>query len=161
MAPTRGRPGESVFAVDYTICSRCRLEWVEQPHSDPPCQRCGLATAGLAALRAEHPGIVRQPLGGHFTDSQVHCCVLSGPREGEEQPLEGVSAIEGQTGVVERRHVESAQREALERVEFFFAAEFDEESDAVRGPPPRIVFGVTEDRPQITCEAFCGLCRFG
>lgn len=63
--------GEVVFAVDYQICRRCRLGWVEQPHTDPPYQRCGLAAAGLAALRAEHPGLSWHTLGGHFRDSQA------------------------------------------------------------------------------------------
>ncbi|PGH47202.1 hypothetical protein CRI70_30040 [Streptomyces sp. Ru87] len=47
------------------------MGWVEQPYSAPPYQRCGLATAGLAPLRAEHPGIVWHTPGGHFTDSQA------------------------------------------------------------------------------------------
>jgi hypothetical protein len=29
---------------------------IEQPYTLPRYQRCGLAAAGLAALRAEHPG---------------------------------------------------------------------------------------------------------
>ncbi|WP_406354211.1 hypothetical protein [Streptomyces sp. NBC_00658] len=63
--------GEFVFAVDYQICRRCRLAWVEQPYTLPQYQRCGLATAGLAALRAEHPSLAWHTLGGHFADSQA------------------------------------------------------------------------------------------
>jgi hypothetical protein len=63
--------GQTVFAVDYQICRRCRLGWVEQPYTDPSCQRCGLASAGLAALRTEHPGLSWHTLGGHFSDSQA------------------------------------------------------------------------------------------
>jgi hypothetical protein len=63
--------GDTVFAVDYQICHRCRLGWVEQPYTDPPYQRCGLASAGLAALRTEHPGLSWHTLGGHFADSQA------------------------------------------------------------------------------------------
>jgi hypothetical protein len=59
-----------VFAVDYLICRRCWLGWVEQPHTDPQYQRCGLASAGLAALRADHPGLSWHTLGGHFSDSR-------------------------------------------------------------------------------------------
>ncbi|GAA2070566.1 hypothetical protein GCM10009801_21410 [Streptomyces albiaxialis] len=60
--------GEPVFGVDYLICRTCRLGWVEQPHSDPEFQRCGLASAGLAALRTENPGLFWHALGGHFRD---------------------------------------------------------------------------------------------
>jgi hypothetical protein len=60
-----------VFAVDYQICRHCQLGWVEQPYTDPPYQRCGLASAGLAALRAEHPDLGWHTLGGHFPDSQA------------------------------------------------------------------------------------------
>lgn len=62
--------GEEAFAVDYEICRRCRLGWVEQPFTLPRYQRCGLASAGLAALRAEHPGLAGHTLGGHFDDSE-------------------------------------------------------------------------------------------
>jgi len=63
--------GEIVFAVDYQICHRCRRGWVEQPHTDPEYRRCGLASAGLAALRAEHPDLSWHTLGGHFPDSRA------------------------------------------------------------------------------------------
>ncbi|KPM52674.1 hypothetical protein ACG83_30150 [Frankia sp. R43] len=33
-------------------------------------QRCGLASAGLAALRADHPGLSWHTLGGHARSSQ-------------------------------------------------------------------------------------------
>ncbi|QTI88999.1 hypothetical protein [Streptomyces sp. AgN23] len=49
--------GEFVFAVDYQTCRRCRLAWVEEPHTLPDYQRCGLASGGLAALRNDHPGL--------------------------------------------------------------------------------------------------------
>lgn len=63
--------GEPVFAVDYRVCRRCGLGWVEQPHTEPGLQRCGLASAGLAALRAEFPGLSWHTLGGHFRDSMA------------------------------------------------------------------------------------------
>jgi hypothetical protein len=63
-------PGGEVFAVDYVTCRRCALGWVEQPHTIPAYQRRGLAAAGLAALRAEHPGLAWHTLGGHFRDSE-------------------------------------------------------------------------------------------
>ncbi len=62
--------GEFAFAVDYEVCRRCRLGWVEQPYTMPEYQRCGLAAAGLAALRAEHPGLAWHTLGGHFAESR-------------------------------------------------------------------------------------------
>jgi hypothetical protein len=49
--------GEFAFTVDYQICAECQLGWVEQPYTVPRYQRRGLAAAGLAALRAEHPGL--------------------------------------------------------------------------------------------------------
>jgi hypothetical protein len=62
---------QTVFAVDYQICRLCQLGWVEQPYTDPSYQRCGLASAGLAALRTEHPELSWHTLGGHFPDSQA------------------------------------------------------------------------------------------
>ncbi|MET8160712.1 hypothetical protein ABZT47_30505 [Sphaerisporangium sp. NPDC005289] len=62
--------GESVFAVDYRLCRRCALGWVEHPYTVPRYQRCGLATAGLAALRREHPRLSWHTLGGHFRESR-------------------------------------------------------------------------------------------
>jgi hypothetical protein len=35
--------GQEVFAVDYQICRRYFLGWVEQPYTEPRYQRCGLA----------------------------------------------------------------------------------------------------------------------
>jgi hypothetical protein len=60
--------GEEVFAVDYQICRRCSLGWVEEPYTHPDYQGCGLAAAALAALRSEHPGLEWHTLGGHFRD---------------------------------------------------------------------------------------------
>lgn len=62
--------GAMVFAVEYQVCHRCGLGWVEQPYTNPSYQRCGLATAGLAAIRADHPGLQWYTLGGHLGDSQ-------------------------------------------------------------------------------------------
>ena len=42
--------------------------WPSGP--DPEYQRCGLAAAGLAALRAEYPGLDWHTLGGHFRESE-------------------------------------------------------------------------------------------
>jgi hypothetical protein len=62
--------GHEAFAVDYQTCRRCKLGWVEQPYTIPAYQRRGLAVAGLAALRAENPGLEWHTLGGHFRDSE-------------------------------------------------------------------------------------------
>jgi hypothetical protein len=62
--------GDVAFAVDYTVCTACRLGWVEWPYTMEKYQRCGLATAGLEALRLEHPGLSWHTLGGHFQDSR-------------------------------------------------------------------------------------------
>ena len=62
---------ERAFAVDYTICSRCAVGWVEQPYTPPPIRRCGLAAAGLAALRSESPGFAWHTLGGHINGSRA------------------------------------------------------------------------------------------
>lgn len=59
------------FEVDYRICQRCRLAWVEQPSTLPRYQRCGLAAAGLAELRADNPGLSWHTLGGHLGDSRA------------------------------------------------------------------------------------------
>lgn len=61
---------DPVFAVDYRICRRCGLGWVEQIHTLDPFLRCGLASAALAALRREHPGSSWHTLGGHFRASR-------------------------------------------------------------------------------------------
>jgi len=53
--------------VDYQICRRRGLGWVEQPYTGPRYQRCGLAAAGLAALRPEYSDLERHTLGGHFS----------------------------------------------------------------------------------------------
>jgi len=55
-----------VFAVAYQVCRRCQLGWVEQPYTEPQYRRIGLAAAGLAALRDDHPGLGWHTLGGHF-----------------------------------------------------------------------------------------------
>lgn len=61
---------DDVFAVEYRVCRRCRLAWVEIPYTDPRYRRAGLATAGLAALRVEHPGVSWRTLGRHGHDSR-------------------------------------------------------------------------------------------
>lgn len=47
--------GEVVFGVDYRVFRRCKLAWLEEPHTDPEYQGCRLAKAGLAALRTDFP----------------------------------------------------------------------------------------------------------
>jgi hypothetical protein len=62
--------GHEVFAVDYQVCRRCALGWVEEPATDERYQRCGLAAAGLAALRVEHPGLEWHTRGDHMRDAK-------------------------------------------------------------------------------------------
>ena len=95
-----GRPGwreapnladDVAFAVDYTVCARCELGWVEWPYTTEQYQRCGLATAALEALRLEHPGLSWHTLGGHFRDSRafwaaVGTGVLGGYQQRETCP---------------------------------------------------------------------------
>lgn len=67
---------EFAFRVDYQICHRCWLGWVEQPFTAPRFQRCGLASAALAALRAEHPYLSWHTLGGHARKSRQFWAVV-------------------------------------------------------------------------------------
>ncbi|MEU4227854.1 hypothetical protein AB0F17_26500 [Nonomuraea sp. NPDC026600] len=67
---TATQRSEHAFAVDYHLCRRCRLGWVEHPYTMPEYQRCALAGAALAQLRAEHPGLSWHTLGGHFRESR-------------------------------------------------------------------------------------------
>ena len=77
-----------MFAVDYEVCRRCRLGWVEQPFTTPEYQRCGLASAGLAALRAEHPGLAWHTLGGHYRESRPFWAAVGADIEGGYQQRE-------------------------------------------------------------------------
>ncbi|MFE5517908.1 hypothetical protein ACFQ9Q_09285 [Streptomyces virginiae] len=63
--------GEDVFSVDYWVCSECRLAWVEEPYTTPEYQGCGLASAGLAALRDEFGNVSWHTLGGHLRDAKA------------------------------------------------------------------------------------------
>lgn len=80
---------ESAFSVDYEICRRCRLGWVEQPYTLPQYQRCGLATAGLAALRTEYPGLAWHTLGGHLGESKAFWAAVGAEVPGgyQQRPL--------------------------------------------------------------------------
>jgi len=60
---------EPVVEIDYRVCRRCRLGWVELPFTLPAYQRSGLAAAALAALRDEHPDVCWCTLGGHERDA--------------------------------------------------------------------------------------------
>ncbi|MEV0649886.1 hypothetical protein AB0I28_31985 [Phytomonospora sp. NPDC050363] len=62
---------DHAFAVDYACCRPCGLAWVEEPYTQPAYQRQGLAGAGLAALRAEHPGLAWHTLGGHLSGARA------------------------------------------------------------------------------------------
>jgi len=61
--------GQPAFSVDYRVCRRCGLGWVEWPDTLRPYRRCGLASAGLTELRAKYPDLAWHTLGGHIGDS--------------------------------------------------------------------------------------------
>lgn len=79
---------EYAFEVDYQICAVCRTGWVEQPYTLPAYQRRGLAAAGLAALRAEHPGFAWHTLGGHINGSSAFWDRIGADVPGGYQPRE-------------------------------------------------------------------------
>jgi hypothetical protein len=49
--------GGEAFVVEYIVCPRCAIGWVDRPYTDERYQRSGLATAGFRALRVEHPEV--------------------------------------------------------------------------------------------------------
>ncbi|GAB3812778.1 hypothetical protein [Kribbella italica] len=71
LADPATREGEFVFAVDYRVCGRCGLGWVEEPYTIPRYQRMGIASAGLSALRDERPGLAWHTLGGHLGEARL------------------------------------------------------------------------------------------
>jgi hypothetical protein len=77
------------FTVDYRVCRRCRLGWVEYPWTTPQYERCGVASAGLAAIRADHPGVAWHTLGGHYPSSQPFWAAVGAEVAGgyEQRPL--------------------------------------------------------------------------
>lgn len=56
---------EVLFEVDYRVCRRCRLGWIDHPATCDPYQRLGLASAALAVLRQDYPGLSWATGGGH------------------------------------------------------------------------------------------------
>jgi hypothetical protein len=56
--------------VDYRVCRRCRLGWVECPWTVPATSGVGVAAAGLPVIPGEHPGVAWHTLGGHYPSSQ-------------------------------------------------------------------------------------------
>lgn len=62
--------GDFAFAVDYQVCRACATGWVDQPYTRDDLRRGGLAVAGLAALRRDHPGLTWHTLGGHLSDAR-------------------------------------------------------------------------------------------
>jgi hypothetical protein len=47
--------GDQVSSVEYVVCRRCRLGWVEAPYTHAGLRRVGLAAAALGA-----PGVIIQ-----------------------------------------------------------------------------------------------------
>lgn len=80
--------GQRAFGVDYQTCRRCRAAWVEDPATEEGYTRCGLAAAGLAALRAEHPGLAWYTAGGHMPGSEPFWQSIAGGVPGGYQHRE-------------------------------------------------------------------------
>ncbi len=58
---------EFVFEVDYQLCRRCRIGWVEQPHTLPAYRRRGLAAAGSRRCAGKTPATPGTRSGGTST----------------------------------------------------------------------------------------------
>lgn len=82
------RDGEFVFAVDYRVCRKCALGWVEEPYTIPRYQRAGLATAGLSALRDDYAGLSWHTLGGHLGEARMFWSAVGAAVPGGYQPRE-------------------------------------------------------------------------
>ncbi|MGW7824853.1 hypothetical protein ACWGLF_44075 [Streptomyces puniciscabiei] len=78
--------GDVAFAVDYAVCARCGLGWVEQPYTMERYQRCGLATVALEALRHKHRSLSWHTLGRHFQDSRAFWTAVGSSVPGSYQP---------------------------------------------------------------------------
>ena len=87
--------GDVAFAVDYTVCARCGLGRVEQSYTMEEHQRCGLATAGLEALRYENPGLSWHTLGGHFRESQPFWAAVGAGALGSYQQRDSCPRVPG------------------------------------------------------------------
>jgi hypothetical protein len=62
--------GGQAFVVEYIVCPYCKVGWVDKPYTIEKYQRHGLASAGLAALRRENPGLVWHTASGHLSASK-------------------------------------------------------------------------------------------
>ncbi|GAB2769993.1 hypothetical protein GCM10027091_01510 [Streptomyces daliensis] len=79
---------EEAFAVTYWVCNRCCRAWVEWPYTAPDYQRCGLARAGLAALRSDNPGVAWHTLGGHEREAVPFWQAMGDDVPGSYEPRE-------------------------------------------------------------------------
>jgi hypothetical protein len=86
------------------------------PRAQDP--RTGQGEGQTDRFRALLHNDMRSVIENHFPQQGLELCqcpmcrgVLSGSRESEEQPLAGVPIVEGQTGIVERGHIERPERE--------------------------------------------------
>ncbi|NJC70830.1 hypothetical protein HC031_14050 [Planosporangium thailandense] len=62
--------GEFAFAVEYVICRKCSLGWVDKPYAVEKYQRNGIASAALRALRIENRELAWHTGSGHMRDSR-------------------------------------------------------------------------------------------
>jgi hypothetical protein len=74
--------GGQAFVVEYVVCPRCRVGWVDKPYTIERYQRGGLATAALRALRAEHPGMAWHTGSGHMRSSKAFWAAVGAGVEG-------------------------------------------------------------------------------
>lgn len=91
--------GGLAFVVEYVVCPYCNIGWVDKPYTVEDYQRCGLAAAGLAALRAEHPGVAWYTGSGHLRDSRPFWSAVGQGVDGAYQPREMCEHVEHHGGV--------------------------------------------------------------
>lgn len=99
--------GVQVFVVEYVVCPYCRLGWVDKPYTIETYQRRGLAAAGLAALRGEHPGVAWHTGSGHMRHSSAFWTAVGQGIPGSYRPRELCEHVERYGGLAtESRAVE-------------------------------------------------------
>ncbi|UQU67523.1 hypothetical protein COUCH_15165 [Couchioplanes caeruleus] len=57
--------------MEYIVCPRCRIGWVDKPYTIERYQHSGLAAAAHRALRAEHPSVAWHTGSGHVSSSKA------------------------------------------------------------------------------------------
>ena len=91
--------GDLVFVVEYVVCPYCNIGWVDKPYTVEEYQRRGLAAAGFATLRNEHPGAAWYTGSGHLGDSRPFWSAVGEGVEGAYRPREMCEHVEHQGGI--------------------------------------------------------------